>query len=108
MSIIHVTDSEFDNTVMKDPGVVVVDFWAPWCGPCRALGPIFEEVDSMFQGKDVKFVKVNVDENPATAQRFGVRGIPFLVMIKNGNVVGTHVGLLNKAQLTEFVENEVG
>lgn len=107
MSIIHVDDEHFDNEVMKAEGVTVVDFWAPWCAPCRALGPILEETDSDYDGK-VKFVKVNIEENAEAAQRFGVRSIPFLVVVKDGEIKGSHTGLLNKRDLSSLVDKHLG
>lgn len=103
--IIVVTDDTFETEVLKSPIPVVVDFWAEWCGPCRLMKPVLEEVaaDPKFAGK-IKFVKVNVDESPITPSNYDVRGIPMLVIIKNGQAVANKVGALTKFQLEEFLK----
>ncbi|MEI7440487.1 MAG: thioredoxin [bacterium] len=101
MANVHViTDSNFESEVLKSTTPVLVDFWATWCGPCKALGPKLEELSGSYTGK-VKFVKVDVDQNPETASRFGIRGIPTLILFKNGQMVDQLVG----NQPKEVIEN---
>ncbi len=98
----HVTDANFADSVENSEELVLVDFWASWCGPCKMLGPIFEEVSNEVEG--VKFVKLNVDENPSTASRYRVGSIPTVLAIKNGRVVDTMVGFKPKAEIKNFVD----
>jgi thioredoxin 1 len=102
----HVTDSNFELEVMKSPTPVLVDFWAPWCGPCRAIAPIVEELADDYEGR-LKVVKVNVDDNPMAPARFGVRGIPNLVIIKNGQVAEQIVGAVPKRDLVRAVDTAI-
>jgi thioredoxin 1 len=102
----HVTDTSFDEEVLKSAVPVLVDFWAPWCAPCRAIAPVIEELADDYAGR-LKVVKLNVDENPGTAARFGVRGIPNLVIIKGGKVREQIVGAVPKAHLVKAVDNVV-
>lgn len=106
MSLTAVKDSEFEKVVLESDSPVVVDFWAEWCGPCKALMPVVEEVANELGGK-VKIVKVNIDENPEAPTKYGVRGVPTLMMFKNGQVVDTRVGGMPKSQLTEWIEEQV-
>lgn len=99
-----VTDNTFETEVLKSSGPVVVDFWAEWCGPCRMLSPLIDEVSEAMKGK-VKIVKVNIDESPETPTRYGVRGIPTLMVFKDGQVVDTRVGSMPKGQLSEWIES---
>ena len=101
---IHVTTSEFEREVIDSAEPVVVDFWAPWCGPCRAIAPILDELAGEYTGT-VKVAKVNVDEEPALAQRFGVRGIPTLYVIENGKETSQMVGFSGRGALESLFEN---
>jgi len=102
----HAGDADFETEVLKGDKVTLVDFWAPWCGPCRALGPVLEEVAAEFNQK-VNVVKVNVDENPKTSAQYGVRSIPTLLMIKNGEVKDTVIGLVSKQQLADVINRNL-
>jgi thioredoxin 1 len=104
--VIAVSDSSFETDVLKSSTLVLVDFWAEWCGPCKMLAPILESVVDDYAGK-VKIVKLNVDENPETAPKFGIRGIPTLILFKNGEVLATKVGALSKSQLTDFLDGQL-
>lgn len=99
-----VTDATFDNDVMKSSTPVLVDFWAEWCGPCRALAPKLEEIATEMAGQ-VKIVKMNVDENPQTPGQFGIRGIPAMLLFKDGKQVGELVGNHPKENITEFLKS---
>lgn len=101
-----VSDDSFETDVIESGVPVLVDFWATWCGPCKAIAPILEDVASSYDGK-VKFVKIDVDANPATPPKFGVRGIPTLILFKDGQVKATQVGLVNKSDLTQFLDNNI-
>ena len=98
------TDGNFEVEVLKSDKLVVVDFWAPWCGPCRLVGPILEEIADDNDGK-LKVVKVNVDENPALAQRYGIRGIPTMMFFKGGEAVDMTVGAAMKDRIQEKVDS---
>ncbi|HOG18264.1 MAG: Thioredoxin-1 [Syntrophaceae bacterium PtaU1.Bin231] len=102
----HVDDNNFEAQVLKNTKPVLVDFWAPWCGPCRALGPVLEEVAREY-GEKVGIVKVNVDENPETSSRYGVRSIPTIVVIRDGEVRETHVGMLPKNQIAAVLDRNL-
>ena len=103
MSIQLITDSNFDEEIKNSELPVLVDFWAEWCGPCKQIGPILEEINKDHNDR-IKILKLNVDENPQTPQKFGVRGIPTLMLFKNGNLVDTKVGSLPKNMLLSWLE----
>ncbi len=100
------TDGDFGTRVLESPTAVIVDFWAPWCGPCHAMAPTVDSLASDYEGR-AAVGKLNVDENPQTAERFGIRSIPTLLLFKNGKVVGSAVGVVDKARLTALVEEHV-
>jgi len=106
MAIINVTDDSFDNDVLKASGAVLVDFWAPWCGPCKQIAPLLEEVAAEM-GDKITIAKIDIDENPNTPGKFGVRGIPTLSIFKDGNVQGTKVGAVNKGKLVDFINEHL-
>lgn len=99
---VEVTDGTFDAKVLKSQVPVLVDFWAPWCGPCRMIAPALEEIGAQYQGKAV-VAKINVDENPSTPTQFGVRGIPTLILFKGGKAVNQIVGAVPKDKLTSAI-----
>jgi thioredoxin 1 len=104
--IVHITDTTFDSEVLKADGPVLVDFWADWCGPCKMIAPILDDVSKDYAGK-MKVAKLNIDENPATPPKYGIRGIPTLMLFKNGNVEATKVGAVSKSQLTAFIDSNL-
>ncbi|MCX7121388.1 MAG: thioredoxin [Gammaproteobacteria bacterium] len=104
--VAETSDDQFKAEVLDSTIPVLVDFWAPWCGPCRALAPIVDEVAQQFTGR-IKFLKVNVDENQETPAKYGVRGIPSLMIFKNGELAASKVGALTKSQLTAFLEEHI-
>jgi thioredoxin 1 len=101
--IVHVTDDDFENEVLQSSAPVLVDYWAEWCGPCKMIAPVLNEIADEYAGK-IKVCKIDVDANPDVPPKFGIRGIPTLIIFKGGNVEATKVGALSKTQLTEFVE----
>ncbi len=104
--MISTSDANFDAEVLQSNIPVLVDFWAEWCGPCKMIAPILDETAAEYDGK-VKIAKLNIDENPATPPKFGVRGIPTLMLFKNGEVSASHVGALSKSQLTKFLDENL-
>jgi len=104
--IVHVTDATFDSEVLKADGPVLVDFWAEWCGPCKMIAPILDDVSKDYAGK-LRVAKLNIDENPGTPPKYGIRGIPTLMLFKNGNVEATKVGAVSKSQLTAFIDSNL-
>ena len=105
-SVMEINDSNFDQEVMKSDKLTLVDFWAPWCGPCKMIGPVMDELSKDYDGK-VKFTKVNVDDNPSTASSFGIRGIPTIVFVKNGEVVDQVVGAVPKSELEKAIKESI-
>ena len=103
---VKISDASFEADVLKAAQPVLVDFWAEWCGPCRAIAPALEEIAKDLQGK-VTVAKINIDENPATPMKYRVQGIPTLMLFKNGAVVATKVGALSKSQLTAFLDSSI-
>ncbi|MCP2671729.1 thioredoxin TrxA [Maricaulaceae bacterium EIL42A08] len=103
MSTIAVTDDSFEADVLKADGPVLVDFWAEWCGPCKQIGPALEEIASEMDGK-IKIAKVNIDQNPMTPSKYGVRGIPTLLIFKNGDEAARQVGAMAKGKIVEWID----
>jgi thioredoxin 1 len=104
--VLHVSDADFNETVLKSATPVLVDYWAEWCGPCKMIAPVLDEVAGEFTGKLI-VAKLNIDENQKTPQQYGVRGIPTLMIFKNGEVEATKVGALTKTQLTAFINDNI-
>jgi thioredoxin 1 len=101
-----VSDNEFNETVLKASGPVLVDYWAEWCGPCKMIAPVLDEIAKDYAGK-LTVAKINIDENPQTPQHYGVRGIPTLMLFKDGEVEATKVGALTKSQLAAFIDSNI-
>lgn len=102
----HVTDASFDQDVIKSDKPVLLDFWAEWCGPCKMIAPILDEIAADYEGRLI-VAKVNIDNNPGTPQRYGVRGIPTLILFKDGDVHATKVGAVAKSQLAAFIDQNL-
>ncbi|AIN16915.1 MULTISPECIES: thioredoxin TrxA [Yersinia] len=101
--IIHLSDESFGTKVLEADGLVLVDFWAEWCGPCKMIAPILDEIAEEYEGR-LTITKLNIDDNQATAPKYGIRGIPTLLLFRDGEVVATKVGALSKGQLKEFLD----
>ena len=104
--IVYVSDASFEEEVLKASGPVLVDYWAEWCGPCKMIAPLLDEIAAEYTGK-IKVAKLNIDENPQTPPRYGIRGIPTLMLFKDGNVEATKVGAVSKSQLTAFIDSNL-
>ena len=105
--IVHVGGADFQSKVLESDKPVLVDFWAEWCGPCKMIAPVLDEIAGEYAGK-LKIAKVDVDANPDVPGKFGIRGIPTLILFKDGNAEATKVGALSKTQLVEFINESVG
>jgi len=104
--ILQVTDDSFESDVLKSSDPVLVDYWAEWCGPCKVIAPVLEEVAKEYTGR-LKVAKLNIDDNPNTPPKYGIRGIPTLMLFKNGTVEATKVGAISKSQLTAFLDGNL-
>jgi thioredoxin 1 len=102
----YVTDANFETEVLQSTTPVLVDYWAEWCGPCKMIAPILDEIASEY-GERLKVAKLNIDENQLTPPKYGIRGIPTLMLFKNGNIEATKVGALSKSQLTAFIDSHI-
>ena len=105
-NIIHVSDDSFEQEVLQSEMPVLIDYWAEWCGPCKMIAPVLDEVAGEYADK-IRVAKLNIDENPATPPKYGIRGIPTLMLFKNGEVEATKVGAVSKAQLTAFLDENL-
>jgi thioredoxin len=105
-NIVYLTDDSFEDEVVNAEGPVLVDYWADWCGPCKMIAPILDEIAEEYKDK-IKIAKLNIDENPGTPPKYGIRGIPTLMLFKGGNVEATKVGAVSKSQLTAFIDSNV-
>ncbi|MGU9956606.1 MAG: thioredoxin TrxA [Arenicellales bacterium WSBS_2016_MAG_OTU3] len=104
--ITHVSDDTFEDEVLNSQEPVLIDYWAEWCGPCKMIAPLLDEIAAEYGGK-LKIAKLNIDENPATPPKYGIRGIPTLMLFKNGNVEATKVGAVSKSQLAAFIDENI-
>ncbi len=105
-NIVHVSDDSFEQDVLNSDMPVLVDYWAEWCGPCKMITPILDDISADYSSK-IKIAKLNIDENPVTPPKYGIRGIPTLMIFKDGNVAATKVGALSKSQLTAFIDGNI-
>lgn len=105
-SIVYVTDDSFEQEVLNSDQPVLVDYWAEWCEPCKAIAPILDEIADEYKGK-LKVAKLNVEENPGTPPKYGIRGIPTLMLFKSGNIEASKVGAISKSQLTAFIDSNL-
>ena len=104
--IVHTTDATFSQDVLKSEKPVLLDFWAEWCGPCKMIAPILDEIASEYKDK-LRVAKIDIESNPQTPPKYGIRGIPTLMLFKNGSVEATKVGALSKSQLTAFIDSHI-
>ena len=104
MALINITDEEFEDSILKNSGVCLVDFWAEWCGPCKQISPILEEIASE-ENNDITIAKINIDENPRVATDYGIRSIPTMLLFSNGELKDTKVGVLPKQELNDWIKN---
>ena len=105
-NIVQISDSSFDSDVLQAEGPVLVDFWAEWCGPCKMIAPVLEELASEY-GEKLKICKMDVDANPETAPKYGIRGIPTIMIFNKGELVATNVGVLTKSELEKFIMDNI-
>lgn len=105
-NIVHVTDESFEQEVLGSDSPVLVDYWAEWCGPCKAIAPILDEIAAEYDGR-LRIAKLNIDDNPGTPPKYGIRGIPTLMLFKGGNVEATKVGTVSKSQLAAFIDSNI-
>lgn len=104
--IVHLSDDSFETEVLQSSVPVLVDYWAEWCGPCKMIAPVLDEIAQEYEGK-IKLAKLNIDDNPSTPPRYGIRGIPTLMIFKDGEVEATKVGAVSKSQLTAFIDSNI-
>jgi thioredoxin 1 len=104
--IVHVTDDSFESDVLKSSQPVLIDYWAEWCGPCKMIAPVLDEIAAEYAGR-LKVAKLNIDDNPNTPPRYGIRGIPTLMLFKGGEVEATKVGAVSKSQLVAFIDSNI-
>jgi thioredoxin 1 len=104
--IVHISDESFEEEVLQSEQPVLIDYWAEWCGPCKMIAPVLEEIATEYSDR-LKVVKLNIDDNPQTPPKYGIRGIPTLMVFKNGQVEATKVGAVSKAQLTAFLDDSL-
>jgi thioredoxin 1 len=105
-NIVHISDESFEEEVLQSEKPVLIDYWAEWCGPCKMIAPVLDEIAGEYSDR-LKVVKLNIDDNPQTPPKYGIRGIPTLMVFKNGQVEATKVGAASKAQLTAFIEESL-
>ena len=104
--IVHISDESFEEEVLQSERPVLIDYWAEWCGPCKMIAPVLDEIATEYSDR-LKVVKLNIDDNPQTPPKYGIRGIPTLMVFKNGQVEATKVGAVSKAQLTTFLDDSL-
>ncbi|MCG7964579.1 MAG: thioredoxin TrxA [Candidatus Thiodiazotropha taylori] len=104
--IVHITDDSFESDVLQSNQPVLIDYWAEWCGPCKMIAPVLDEIAKEY-GAKLKVAKLNIDENPNTPPKYGIRGIPTLMLFKNGEVEATKVGAVSKSQLVAFIDSNL-